>query len=94
MSGRETKKMQMKLATTCSKNELRRDAKNNAKLLISWTKTTWKTFEVLTTRAQNRSIMASVVTDYYYYYYYCCCCCYGCDCFVGQLYCIFSLVSF
>lgn len=42
-SQRESKKMQIKLATTCNTNE-QQDAKNNAELQTKWTKTSWKTF--------------------------------------------------
>ena len=44
-SWRETKKIQIQLATTCNKNEQQQDGKNNAELYTEWTKTTWKTFE-------------------------------------------------
>ena len=84
--------MQIRLATTCGKNELQQDAKSNDKLLIDWTKTTWKPFEVTATLCRNRSITASLVTDCYYCYCYCYY--YGCDCFLRRRYCIFSLVSF
>jgi hypothetical protein len=40
----ETKKIQIKLATTYNKNE-KQDAKNIAELYTKWTKTTWKAFE-------------------------------------------------
>ena len=48
---RETKKIQIKLATTCNKNE-QQDAKN----YIEWKTTTWKNFEKNIRRGRNRSI--------------------------------------
>ena len=44
MSWREAKEIQIKLTTTCNKNE-QQDTKNNAEMQTGWTKTTWKTFE-------------------------------------------------
>jgi len=55
-SGRETKKIQIKLATTSNKNEQQHDSKNNAELLTEWAKTTWKTFDETSRRGGNRSI--------------------------------------
>jgi hypothetical protein len=46
-------KIQIKLATPCNKNEHKKDAKNNAELLIKWTKTIWKIFEVSLKRGQS-----------------------------------------
>jgi hypothetical protein len=42
---RETKKKQIKLATTCNGDEQQQDAKNNAEFWTKWAKTTWKTLE-------------------------------------------------
>ena len=42
-----TEKIQIKLATTCNKNEQQQDAKNNAELKAKWTKKTLKDFESL-----------------------------------------------
>jgi hypothetical protein len=39
-SWRKTKKLQIKLTTTCNKNEQQRDTKNNTELETKWTKTT------------------------------------------------------
>jgi hypothetical protein len=41
---RETKKIQIGLATTCDKNEQQQDVKQNAELQTKWTQMTWKTF--------------------------------------------------
>ena len=56
------KKMQIKLVTTCNKNQ-QQDAKSNAQLQVKWTKKTWKTFEETITREQNRTIKVEIVTD-------------------------------
>jgi len=48
--------MQIRLATTCNRDEQRQDAKNNAELQTKWAKTTWKTFEVNIRRGRKRSI--------------------------------------
>jgi len=37
--------VQIKLATTCNRNEWQQDGKNNVELKTEWTKTTWKTSE-------------------------------------------------
>ena len=37
--------IQIKLATTCNKNEEQQDAKNNAELQTKQAKTTWKIYE-------------------------------------------------
>ena len=36
---------EIKVATTCNKNEQQQDATSNAELQTKWTKTTWNTFE-------------------------------------------------
>ena len=56
--GRETKKIKIKLATTCNKNEQQQDAKNNAELQTKWTKKTLKIFEGTRGRGRNRSMKA------------------------------------
>jgi hypothetical protein len=40
-----TKKVQIKLATTCNRNEQQEDAKNSAQLYVKWKKMTWKMFQ-------------------------------------------------
>ena len=50
--------IQIKLATTCIKNEQEQDAENNAELETKWTKTSLKTFEETIRRGRNRSITA------------------------------------
>jgi hypothetical protein len=57
-SWRETKKMQIKLATTCNKNEQQQNAKNNTDVWTKWTKTTWKTFEDTIRWGRNNSTKA------------------------------------
>ena len=52
-----------RLATTCNKNEQRKNCKNNAELSIKWTKTTWKAFQNIIRRGRNRFIKAYFVTD-------------------------------
>jgi len=47
-SQRETKKLQITLATTCNKSEQQQDAKKiriHAEFETKWTKTAWRTFE-------------------------------------------------
>jgi hypothetical protein len=53
----ETKKIETKLPTKCSKNEQQSYAKNNAELLTKWTKTR-KSFEDTVRRGQNTFIKA------------------------------------
>ena len=57
-SWRETKNMQIKLATTCNNNEEQQDAENNTEVWTKWTKTTSKPFEETIRRARNKSIKA------------------------------------
>jgi len=52
----------LKFVTTCSKNEHRKDTKNDAELQTEWKKTTWKTFEGTVRRGRNRSTKAYLVT--------------------------------
>ena len=54
--------MQVKLLTTCNKNE-KQDAKSNAQLQAKLTEKAWKTFEETSRRDWNRSINAEAVTD-------------------------------
>ena len=49
----ETKKIQIKLTTTCNKNE-QQNVKNNAE----WTKMTWKIFEEIIRGGWNMSVKA------------------------------------
>jgi hypothetical protein len=57
-SWRETKKIQIKLATTCNKSEWKQHGKNNAELQTKWTKMTWNTFVETSRRGRNRSMKA------------------------------------
>ena len=59
----ETKKIQIKFATTCKRNEEQGDAKNNAVLSTEWTKTAWETFEQNIGRGHNRSVKAWTVRN-------------------------------
>ena len=55
---REAKKIQIKLATTCNKNEQQQQQndKKNAELWTEWAKKTWKAVEENIRRGRDRSI--------------------------------------
>ena len=55
---RETKKIQIELGKTLSKNAKQQDAKNNSELYNEWAKTSSKNFEETIRRGRNRSIKA------------------------------------
>ena len=61
-STQETKKIQIKLATICKKNE-QHNVKNNAELSTKWTKTTLKTCEENFRQDRNRSIKPNSTDD-------------------------------
>jgi hypothetical protein len=57
-SWRETKKIQIKLATTGNKNKKQQDAKNNVQFYTKLTKKTWKSSEKTIRWGRNKSIKA------------------------------------